>query len=382
MGFEAISPHDGSLLSSYPYLNEAEVDGILDRSIQAHLVSRTLDFEILAQRFLKLSNLLTKGRSILGGIIHKEMGKSLAEAKAEVVKCAWVCRYYAEKGGAFLDPEDVDITGGHAQIHYRPLGTIVMIMPWNFPFWQVFRCAIPILASGNSVILKHAENVPECALAITDLFQQSGFGDAFQNAFVDHEGCGLMIDDARVHGVTLTGSTRAGRTVYQRAAGLIKPVVLELGGSDPFIVLADANVKKAAEVGARARLMNTGQSCIAAKRFIVDRSVKDEFLEELQSRFESTSWGDAEAAMGPMVSPGVNEGTHCMTRSVRSVDERSTPGFLEDSIAEPMVVVLIILPTILDDVLPGQPAFDEELFGPVAAIVTVDGARRGIKDGQ
>jgi succinate-semialdehyde dehydrogenase/glutarate-semialdehyde dehydrogenase len=212
-------------------------------------------------------------------------------------------------------------------------------------------------------------------LAIADLFHEAGFGDAFQNIFVDHDQSGLFIEDARIHGVTLTGSTRAGRTVYQKAAGQIKPVVLELGGSDPFIVLADADIQKAARVGARARLLNTGQSCIAAKRFIIDGSVKEDFLAELKKEFDSMTWGHQDADIGPMVSISQRELLHDqVNRSIAAGARLITGGRMPEE-----GTGAYYPPTILDDVKPGQPAFEEEMFGPVAAIVSVDGAEEAIR---
>jgi succinate-semialdehyde dehydrogenase/glutarate-semialdehyde dehydrogenase len=303
----------------------------------------------------------------------REMGKPLAQARAEAEKCAWVCRYYADHAADFLADEPVETDAARSYVAYQPLGPVLAVMPWNFPFWQVFRFAAPALMAGNVGLLKHAGNVIGCALAIEEIFREAGFSEgAFQALAVRAEAVEGIIEDARVKAATLTGSGRAGSAVGSQAGKNIKPSVLELGGSDPFIVLGDADLEAAVETGVTARMQNNAQSCIAAKRFIVERGVLDEFTERFVEEMRGLTVGDPMAEdtdVGPLVSEDARERIHDQVERAtqgggatlalggEKLDERE--GFY-------------YAPTVLTGVEPGTVAFEEEIFGPVASLVAAD----------
>jgi succinate-semialdehyde dehydrogenase/glutarate-semialdehyde dehydrogenase len=285
----------------------------------------------------------------------EEMGKPLAQATAEAEKCAWVCRYYADHGADFLADEPVDTEAATSYVAYEPLGPILAVMPWNYPFWQLFRFGAPALMAGNAILLKHAPNVSGCAAAIEALLRDAGFVDhELQVLRVAEDTVGDVLADRRVRGATLTGSVAAGQAVAQQAAAHAKPTVLELGGSDPFIVCADADLDRAAEVGCTARMQNNGQSCIAAKRFIVERPVLQPFTERLIDAVEALTVGDP-ADVHDQVERAIGDGAVALVGG--HTLERD--GFF-------------YAPTVLSEVTPGTVAFHEEIFGPVASIVAAD----------
>jgi succinate-semialdehyde dehydrogenase/glutarate-semialdehyde dehydrogenase len=298
----------------------------------------------------------------------EEMGKPIGAAEAEIDKCAWVCRHYAENGEALLEPRVVETDASRSFVRFDPLGPVLAVMPWNFPFWQVFRFAAPALMAGNVGLLKHASNTTGCAFAIERVFAEAGLpSGAFQVLAIPSETVERVIRDPRVRAVTLTGSEPAGRAVSTAASDEIKKSVLELGGSDPFVVLADADVEKAAEVGAQARMINSGQSCIAAKRFIVEDPVKDAFVEAFVARVARMKVGDPmkpETDIGPLARRDLVDDLEEQVKGSLSAGARAELGGerLEGA-------GFFYAPTVLLDVTPEQPAFLEETFGPVAAVV-------------
>jgi succinate-semialdehyde dehydrogenase/glutarate-semialdehyde dehydrogenase len=306
----------------------------------------------------------------LARLMTLEMGKPIREARAEIEKCAWVCEYYADEGAGFLADEPVESDAGRSFVAWQPLGTVLAVMPWNFPFWQVFRFAAPALVAGNTGLLKHASNVPQCALALEAIFADAGFPEGvFRTLMIESSRVATLIGDPRVHAVTLTGSEPAGRQVAATAGSHIKKSVLELGGSDPFVVLEDADLELAVEQAVTSRFLNTGQSCIAAKRFIVLAAVADDFVQRFRLAVEALSQGDPldEAnRLGPMARVDLRDELH------RQVEE---------SIGQGAVAVTgcqiapgagaFYPPSIIDRVVPGVRAWREELFGPVASIIRV-----------
>jgi succinate-semialdehyde dehydrogenase/glutarate-semialdehyde dehydrogenase len=304
-------------------------------------------------------------------LMTKEMGKPITAARAEAEKCAWVCRHYADHAAEYLATEDIPTDAPRSYVRYDPLGPVLAVMPWNFPYWQVFRFAAPSLMAGNVGLLKHASNVPGCALAIEDLFVSAGAGDAFQVLLIGSDGVEKVVADHRVVAATVTGSERAGASVAGAAGREIKPTVLELGGSDPFIVLADADVEPAIATAAQARLINNGQSCIAAKRFIVDRYVADRFTDGLVDAMEAAKVGDPldEATeVGPLAREDLLDELHDQVQ--RSVKDGSVLRTGGERLDRPGY---FYAPTLLDHVTPAHAAGCEETFGPVAAVIRVDG---------
>ncbi len=370
MSFTAIDPTTGTLLSSHPHTPAEEVARIVQKAHEAHLAWRETTIGERVERLWALGGLLRERKDEFGAIMTAEMGKPLGQAVAEAEKCAWVCDYYAENAEAFLAPTYVQTDATKSYFEPRPLGVILGIMPWNFPFWQVVRFATPALTAGNAAILKHAPSVPGCALALERLYHDAGFpADLFRNVFVDVEATGDLIDDDLVRAVSLTGSVRAGRAVAARAGAAIKKCVLELGGSDPSVVLEDADLDAAVSSCAAGRLLNTGQSCIAAKRFIVVDAVREAFTEKLVLRMKAATMGDPlepGTELGPLARVDLRDTLHDQVR--RSVD------------AGAMLLMGGEVPdrpgawypaTILTDVKSGMAAYGEELFGPVATIIPV-----------
>ena len=327
----------------------------------------------LADRVKRLRGLaarLREGETEYAQLMGREMGKPLAEGAGEIQKCAWVCEYYADNAEEFLADEVIESDASRSFITYQPLGVILAILPWNFPFWQVIRFAAPTLTAGNTAILKHAPNVTGCAMALEALFRKAGYpGHVFSTLVVDVPQVDAIIRDERVQAVTLTGSTRAGRAVAATAGSAIKKTVLELGGSDPSVVLADADVGAAATACITSRLINAGQSCIAAKRLIVVDDVRDEFEAGVVERMSQAVVGDPTdptTTVGPLARADLRDNLHRQVtesiakgaRTLMGGELPQTPGYFYPA-------------TVLTDVGPGMPAYDEELFGPVAVIIPV-----------
>jgi succinate-semialdehyde dehydrogenase/glutarate-semialdehyde dehydrogenase len=366
--FSAIDPATGELLSTHPDTPADTVRDIVERAHAAHFLWRDTSFAKRAEPLRALSRLLRERKGEYGALMTAEMGKPIGQAVGEAEKCALVGEYYADNAERFLSPVPVDTDASTSYWTYRPLGVVLGIMPWNFPFWQVIRWATPTLAAGNAALLKHAPSVPGCALALEKLYKDAGFPpDLFRNLFIDTETAGELIDDPFIQGVSLTGSIRAGKAVGARAGGAIKKCVLELGGSDPSVVLADADLDAAVAACAYGRLQNSGQSCIAAKRFVVVDEVAEAFTEKIVARMAAAVVGDPtdeKTEVGPLARQDLRDTLHGQVeRSVEAGATLALGGVVPDGPGAWYPA------TVLTDVGPGMPAYEEELFGPVATVI-------------
>jgi succinate-semialdehyde dehydrogenase / glutarate-semialdehyde dehydrogenase len=368
MSLVSVNPATGKRIAAYRMHSRAEIERIVARADIAQHAWRRLAPKQRASFIAALGRELRARRDALAAMAIDEMGKPVAQARAEVEKCALLCEYYAKHGPAQLADERPAGAPANARVTFEPLGVILAIMPWNFPYWQMLRATIPTLLAGNAVLLKHAPSVPGCAVAMERLFLRAGFPPAvFQVLLTNTRPVPALIADSRIRGVTLTGSTRAGREVAVLAGAALKPAVFELGGSDPLIVLDDADVERAAEVGAQSRLLNSGQSCICAKRFIVVRSVLREFEAQFTARIAARRLGpptQPTTDIGPLARSDLRDALHAQAkRTIRQGARVLLPG---GPVAGPG---FFYSPTVLSEVAPGMAAFDEETFGPLAAIV-------------
>lgn len=365
---QSINPADGEVIRTYEMLDEEQTAAMLARSQEAFTLWRRTSFEERAGCLRRAAEILRKRSHDYGSLITQEMGKVFREAKAEVEKCAWVCEHYAANAERYLSDEVIQTEARRSFVTFQPLGVLLAVMPWNFPFWQVFRFAAPSLMAGNAAVLKHASNVPGCALAIEDLFREAGFPEnVFRALLIESRLVASVIENPYVRAVTLTGSSAAGREVASMAGRALKKCVMELGGSDPFVVLEDADLDAAVELGVRSRTLNAGQSCIAAKRFVVVDAVADRFEALFVERMKRVRMGDPlseETDMGPLARRDLRDDLH---RQVRSSIERDAQLLLGGEIPEGPGV--FYPPTVLTQVGPGMPAYHEEIFGPVAAIL-------------
>jgi succinate-semialdehyde dehydrogenase/glutarate-semialdehyde dehydrogenase len=374
---KAVNPATGELIRDYPEHTQAEIDARLTKAGEAFALWRKVPFSRRAELMRSAARILREAKEAHARLMTEEMGKTLASARAEVEKSAVCCDFYAENAERFLAPEKVASDASKSLVRYDPLGPILAVMPWNFPYWQVFRFAAPGLMAGNVGLLKHASNVPGCALAIEGVFRGAGFPEGcFQSLMVGSKAVESIIRHPAVKAVTLTGSDPAGVAVAVQAGSVLKKTVLELGGSDPFIVLADADIEEAARSASSARIINAGQSCIAAKRFIVEEAVADRFEEALTRTMASLKVGDpmdGESDLGPMAREDLLLELHDQVeRSVRAGAILLLGGRrLERKGA-------FYPPTVLTNVKPGCPAFDEETFGPVAALVRARDAEEAV----
>jgi succinate-semialdehyde dehydrogenase / glutarate-semialdehyde dehydrogenase len=366
--FPVVSPATGETLRVVQGHDDAAVEARLAGATCAqHAWARVPPWE-RAALMRRAADLLRARKDELAVLMANEMGKPLREGRAEAEKCAWAADYYAEHAHAMLAraPEETEAT--ESFVAFRPLGVVLAVMPWNFPLWQVVRFAAPALMAGNAGLLKHASNVPGCALAVESIFRDAGFpAGLFQAVLIHSDRVGALIDDARIAAVTLTGSTPAGMAVAERAGARVKKCVLELGGSDPYVVLEDADLAQAAEACAKSRLVNGGQSCIAAKRFVVVHAVFDEFVERFLPAMRRPIMGDPldEATeIGPQARVDLRDALH---QQVMESVERGARLLLGGEI--PKGRGAFYPPTVLVDVTAGMPAYDEELFGPVAAVI-------------
>ncbi|PYP04932.1 MAG: succinate-semialdehyde dehydrogenase [Gemmatimonadetes bacterium] len=368
MSFQSVNPATGEVLETFEETAPDALTGILERADVASRDWRRRPVTERAERLRAAGRVLRERKEAYARTMALEMGKPLAQGAGEAEKCAWVCDYYAEQGPALLADEPRPSDASRSYIRFEALGPVLAIMPWNFPFWQVFRFAAPALVAGNAGILKHAPNVPRCAVEIEEVFRDAGFPDGlFRAVFLSNEGAGSAIADGRVRAVTLTGSDRAGSQVAEQAGRHLKKTVLELGGSDPFIVLDDADLERAARTAAEARLINSGQSCIAAKRFIVVERVADQFLERFTTEMRARKVGDpldATTHVGPQARLDLRENLH---RQVQESVQRGAQAILGGQL--PRGRGAFYPPTVLVAVEPGMPAFDQETFGPVAAVI-------------
>ncbi len=361
------NPYTEQLIEERPCDTPGELDGVLDRATVAQRGWRQCSFAVRSAALVSMAEALRRQRGALAQTITQEMGKRLEEAEAEVEKCAVTCDYYAEHGERFLADTPVASDAGRSYVLYQPLGTVLAVMPWNFPLWQVFRFAVPALMAGNAVVLKHSANVPRCADRVVEIAEAAGLpAGVVQRVNAVGEQVLTLVDDRRVAAVTLTGSCEAGRRVAARAGQALKKTVLELGGSDPFVVLDDADIPAAVEVAVMSRFMNAGQSCIAAKRFIVTPGAADPFVDGLIQAVRRLRCGDPldpATTLAPMARADLRDRLAEQTR--RSIALGATERFRSDipghGFFHPAVV--------LDEVKPGMPACSEELFGPVAAVI-------------
>ena len=368
MSIQSTNPATGEVLETFAETAPAELDRILERAEAAFHDWRKRPFAERARRMREAARILRDGKAKYGRTMALEMGKPIKQGEAEAEKCAWVCDYYAEHAEAFLAEQARQTDASRSFVRFDPVGPVLAVMPWNFPFWQVFRFAAPALMAGNAGVLKHASNVPRCALQIEEVFREAGFPEAlFRTVLVGPAAVAGIIADPRVKAVTLTGSDTAGSKVAEQAGRHLKKTVLELGGSDPFVVFEDADLAKAAKTAADARLVNSGQSCIAAKRFIVVEPVADRFLELFTAEMRSRKMGDPlneETAVGPQAREDLRDALHAQ---VEASVQRGARVLLGGRVPEGRGA--FYPPTVLGAVGRGMPAFDEETFGPVAAVI-------------
>jgi len=367
---EAINPVDGTRIAGYEEMSSATVTQAIVAAHEQYLRWRATGFAHRAERMRKAGQILRANAAEYGRLMAAEMGKPLREGIAEANKSALGCDFYAENAERFLAPEIVPTDAKKSFVAFRPLGVILAVMPWNFPFWQVFRAAAPALMAGNGMVLKHASNVPGCALAVEKIFLEAGFPKGlFRTLMIGSKAVDAVIEHPLVRGVTLTGSTAAGRAVAAKAGQMLKKTVLELGGSDAYVVLDDADIDQAAQISTKGRLVNSGQSCIAAKRFIVTGKMKSRFEAAFVERMAAVRMGnplDETVALGPQARHDLRDELH---RQVEASVAKGARCLLGGAI--PNNKGAFYPPTVLTDVKPGMPAYDEELFGPVAAIIPV-----------
>ncbi len=370
MTIQYINPATGEKLRSFDPLSESQIEEKVERAAETFRRYRRTDLSSRARMMTRAAEILEAEKEKFGRLITTEMGKLLRAAIEEVAKCAWNCRFYAEKAAEFLADEEIPTGATRSFIRYQPLGPTLAVMPWNFPFWQVFRFAAPALMAGNVCLLKHASNTPQCALAIEDIFLRAGFPEgAFQSLLIGSGQVERVLDNPRVVAVTITGSASAGSAVAKAAGERIKKTVLELGGSDPFIVMPSANLDEAVKTAVKARAINNGQSCIAAKRFIVAEEIADEFERRFVEEMESLQVGDPmdEATdIGPLATEDILETLEEQVRDTVAQGARVLTG------GEPLMRPgYYFAPTVLTDIHPESPAYIEELFGPVASLFRV-----------
>ncbi len=365
--FESINPFDQSLFAEHELMTESQTETALQHAELAFNSWKKISFSQRSNLLHSLASALRDSKEMYAQTISREMGKVLTESRAEIEKCAVCCEFYAEHGEKFLKDQTIPIEGKKAFVTFQPVGAVFAIMPWNFPFWQVIRAAAPALMAGNVMLLKHSPNVSLCSKEIEKLFREAGFpAKVFQSLIIDVDAVEKVIASNIVQGVTLTGSEGAGSSVASLAGRHIKKTVLELGGSDPFIVLEDADIDKAVKIAVQSRMQNAGQSCIAAKRFIVMEKVADDFVHKMREQIEEIVQGDQLAEntqMGPMARRDLAERVEMQQRlSTRAGAVIITGGKSKGCNYEP---------TLLSNVKPGMAAFDEEMFGPVASVIHV-----------
>ncbi len=379
---QSINPFTGKVIRSWNGNTPGEVENIIGQADRAFGIWRDTRIEQRAEKLRDLADLLDSGKKKLAVEMASEMGKPVTEGESEIEKCAWVCRYYAENGSRFIAEEIRETDADKSYVCYQPLGVIFAVMPWNFPFWQFFRFAAPAVMAGNTFVLKHSPNVTGCALNIPELFRDAGFPDALAGLILVPEEkvsevSRVVIADDRIKAVTLTGSGKAGGAVASKAGSVIKKCVLELGGSDPAIILEDADLKHAAVESVFSRLINTGQNCIASKRFIVVENVSDEFLELLANEMQTRRMGDPmdmKVNLGPMARYDLRDNLHRqVTQSIDLGAELVTGGNIPEHPGA------FYPPTVLAGCRRGMPVFDEETFGPVAAVCSVESEDEAVR---
>lgn len=378
MAIETVNPTTEEKIKTYEPVSKDKLNSWLEAGQRSFYAWAEAPISERAQKMKAAAQILEEKRDVYAKLMALEMGKPIPQGQSEIDKCAWVCEYFADHAERFLAQEEIQADSLRGYVVYRPLGIILAVMPWNFPFWQVFRCAAPALMAGNAVFLKHASNVPECALAIEDIFTKADFpGGLFRTLLIGSDAVSSLIENPLIRAVTLTGSTGAGKTIAAKAGQNLKKTVMELGGSDPYIILEDADLELAADVCAKARLINSGQSCIAAKRFIVVEPVRREFEKRFVEKMRSQKMGDPfqeGVTIGPLARHDLRDALH------RQVEESVARGAkLLTGGTIPQTKGAYYPPTVLTDVKKGMPVYDEETFGPVAAIIPVEDEEEAIR---
>lgn len=375
---QTVNPATGKKIKEYAETSFSEFEGILYRANIAQEQWKKLSYPVRGPYLVRTARLLREQKSELAELMATEMGKPLNQGMGEIEKCAWACEFYAEKAEEFLSNQVIETDATKSYVAYNPLGIVLSIMPWNFPFWQFFRFAAPALMAGNGVILKHSSNTTGCALKIEELLHQSGISsDLVRTLIVDNEHMKPIIQHEGIAAVTLTGSTRAGKIVASQAGEALRKTVLELGGSDPYIILKDADIKLAAEKCATSRLVNSGQSCVAAKRFIVEEEVYEEFLEAFTKIMSTKKVGDPFAEgtdIGPMAREDLRDELHEQVEQSIKLGAKLILGCQKpdgDGAFYPV--------SILGNVVEGMPAYGEELFGPVASVIKAENEADAIR---
>ena len=378
MAIATINPTTGALLQSFTPLSDQQIEEKLQRAVAAYARHRKMSFAERARRMMSAAQILDSEKESLAKLMTTEMGKTYQSAIDEAAKCAWACRYYAENAERFLADEIVETTASKSYVRYQPIGAILAVMPWNYPFWQAVRFIAPALMAGNVGLLKHASNVPQCALKLEEIFTRAGFENGvFQTLLIGPDKVDGLLSDHRIAAATLTGSEGAGIHVGTSAAKNIKKMVLELGGSDPFIVMSSANLEEAVAIGVKARVSNNGQSCIAAKRFIVAEPVADEFEKKFVDKMKSLRVGDPfdpVTELGPLATASaVNDLQRDVQASIDAGAKLLTGGKPLDRAGN------FYPPTVLTNIPKHAPAYGEELFGPVACVFRVKDADEAIR---
>ncbi len=375
---KSINPFNNKLIREYPEMKEEEILEIIDKNFLAFQQWNTSDFRLRKEKMLLAGQILRNRKKEFSQLITIEMGKRIEESRQEIDKCAWVCEYYAENAEGMLSDEPIKSDAGQSFVSFQPIGPVLAIMPWNFPFWQVFRFAAPTLMAGNSALLKHASNVQGCALAIESVFEEAGFPEnLFRTLIISSAPIETVISNDNVRAITLTGSEGAGRQIASLSGKYLKKTVLELGGSDSFIICGDADIGAAAKNAAGSRLICSGQSCIAAKRFIVVKDMADPLISQMKEIFESLKPGDPldeSTTLAPLAKPDlVNEIQRQVKESVHMGAKIITGGNRIASDGN------FFAPTIITEVTPEMPTFKEETFGPVAAVIVAKDEIEAIK---
>ncbi len=378
MAIATINPATGKTLKIFEPLSDSQIDRRIERAAVTFREFSRLTFSQRGQMMLKAAELLEAEKNELAQLMTMEMGKTLRSAADEAVKCAWACRYYAENAERFLADEVIATTASRSYVRYQPLGVILVVMPWNYPLWQVFRFIAPGLMAGNVGLLKHASNVPQCALKVEEILLRAGFPEgAFQTLLIGSDKVDGILGDPRIAAATLTGSEDAGIKVGMGAAQRVKKVVLELGGSDPFIVMSSANLDDAVATAVKARTLNNGQSCIAAKRFIVAESIADRFEREFVKRMEALKLGDPvdeKTDVGPLATADAVTSLHADVEKTIAAGGRVLTG------GKPAQMPgYFYLPTVLTNIPRTSPAYCEELFGPVASLFRAENISEAIR---
>jgi succinate-semialdehyde dehydrogenase/glutarate-semialdehyde dehydrogenase len=378
MAIQSINPYSGEVLAEYTVLTEEILYKKLRASHRGYEKWRKTTFDERKELMISIADILESQKVKYGRVISLEMGKPITQAVAEIEKCALLCRYYAKNAEKFLKTQTCKSDYSQSMITYEPIGIIYAIMPWNYPFWQLFRCAVPAIMAGNTVVLKHALNVPMSAHSIEDIFKHAEAPKGvFNNLFIEHEQSELVVAFDGVRGISLTGSDRAGKAVASQAGAHIKRTVLELGGSDPYIVLDDADIEKAVKTGVTARMQNAGQSCIAAKRFILHKDIAREFIHQYVEQVKALKVGDPlneKTDMGPMARKDLRDNVAEQVEKTVSMGARILTG------GQPMPGKgFFYEPTVLVDVPFDSPGAREEVFGPVASMFIVDNEDDALK---